>query len=217
MDFFEAIRGRRSCREFLSQPVSGKDIETCLEAARLAPSGFNAQPWRFLVARRPKVRAALAESGFNQPCLGQAPAIAVLLGDRGAYRKRLRRAKELLDIGAMSRETLDAVEAECRENEGKAAAGDMDDDSVIRANCMLAGEHYVLAASALGLGCCWVLAFDPVLVSAAIMLDDRLNFPVALLPTGHPAGGPISPRPRYGIPDLAWKDEAGRPWEAGTA
>ncbi|MDR3077911.1 MAG: nitroreductase family protein [Planctomycetota bacterium] len=217
MDFFEVIRGRRSCREFLDRPVSGKDIETCLEAARLAPSAVNSQPWRFLVVRRPETRAALAEAGFGQPCLKLAPAIAVLLGDRGVHRKRLRRAKELADIGAISPEFLSLLESRHKTGKSRTGAGETENDVFIRANCMLAGEHYVLAATALGLGCCWVGAFDPAKVAAALKLDVSLNFPVALLPTGHPAGDPIPPRPRYGIPDLAWKDEAERPWEAGTA
>lgn len=214
MDFFEVVRNRRSCRQFLDKPVHGKDIETCLEAARRAPSATNAQPWRFLVARAPETRAALAEAGFNQPCLVQAPVITVLLGDRGLYKKRLRRAKELADVGALSEGTLSTLEARYKE---KPDGGREAHDLAIRLNCMLAGEHYVLAAEALELGCCWVMMFDPAGVGEALGLDPKFNFPVALLPTGYPAGEPPPPRPRYGLSDIAWNDEAGRPWVAGKA
>ena len=214
MDFFEVVRNRRSCRQFQDKPVSGKEIETCLEAARRAPSGTNSQPWRFLVARNPELRAALAEAGFNQPCLREAPVITVLLGDRGQFKKRLRRAKELADLGALTDETLDALEERYKGMEGAPREAN---DLAIRLNCMLAGEHYVLAAEALELGCCWVLMFDPAKVSEALGLDSKYNFPVALLPTGYPAGEPPPPRPRYSISDIAWNDEAGRPWVAGTA
>ncbi|MDR2391147.1 MAG: nitroreductase family protein [Planctomycetota bacterium] len=217
MDFFETIRGRRSCREFLDRPVSGKDIETCLEAARLAPSGTNAQPWRFLAVRKPELRIALAEAGYGQPCLRLAPAIIVLLGDRGIYLKRLRRAKELADIGAVNSETLAAVEAGYKKRQDGGSGDGVPDDVAIRANCMLAGEHYVLAATAIGLGCCWVGAFDAEKVREILKFNPKYNFPVALLPTGYPAGDLPPPRPRYSISDIAWKDEAGRPWEAGTA
>ncbi len=81
---------------------------------------------------------------------------------------------------------------------------------------MLAGEHYVLAAAALELGCCWVGMFDAAKVAEALKLDEKYNFPVALLPTGYPKGGMPPPRPRYGLSDMAWKDEAGRPWIAGS-
>lgn len=214
MDFFEVIRNRRSCRAFIDKPVSGKDIETCLEAARIAPSGTNAQPWRFLVAREPEVRAKLVEAGHNQPVLQQAPVITVLLGDRGIYKKRLRRAKELADVGALSVETLTSVE---RIYQGKADSNKEANDFTIRANCMLAGEHYALAATALELGCCWVGFFDPAKVEKALNLEHKYNFPIALLPTGYPAGEIPPPRPRYSIADIAWKDEVNRPWTPGTA
>lgn len=214
MDFFEVVRSRRSCREFRDKPVSGKDIETCLEAARRAPSGTNSQPWRFLVARKPEIRAALAEAGFNQPCLKQAPVITVLLGDRSVYKKRLRRAKELADLGALTDDTLQTLEKRYQDASGAPREAN---DLAIRLNCMLAGEHYVLAAAALELGCCWVMMFDPAKVSEALGLEPKYNFPVALLPTGYPAGEAAPPRPRYSISDIAWNDEAGRPWMAGNA
>ncbi|MCC8189487.1 MAG: nitroreductase family protein [Planctomycetes bacterium] len=209
MDFFEVIRSRRSCREFSDRAVDDQDIEACLEAARQAPSGTNSQPWRFFVCTRPETRAALAAAGYNQPCLRLAPVITVLLGDRGIYKKRLRRAKELADIGAVTGETLSAIERRYREKPEGAREGN---DQAIRLNCMLAGEHYVLAAAALGLGCCWVMMFDAEVVAQALQLDPKYNFPVALLPTGHPAGAGAPPRPRYSLADIAWRDEAGRPW-----
>jgi nitroreductase len=50
MDVFEAIRTRRSIREFSPEPVRAEDVERILDAARHAPSAGNGQPWRFLVA-----------------------------------------------------------------------------------------------------------------------------------------------------------------------
>ena len=51
MDFFEAIRKRRSIRRFTAEPVREDDLLTMLEAARLAPSSHNQQPWHFIVIR----------------------------------------------------------------------------------------------------------------------------------------------------------------------
>lgn len=213
MDFFDVIRGRRSVRSFKARPVQGKDIETCLEAARLAPSATNAQPWRLLVARSPQKLAALAAAGHNQPCLQQAPVITVLLGDRSVYRKRLRRAKELADVGAVNPETMKSLESRYKD---KPEASREENDMAIRCQCMLAGEHYVLAAAALGLGCCWVGAFDADQVCQALGLDPKQNFPVALLPTGVAAEETPPPRPRYSISDIAWNDEPNLPWTPGT-
>ncbi|MCC8164878.1 MAG: nitroreductase family protein [Planctomycetes bacterium] len=213
MDFFEVVRSRRSCREFSDDPVPSKDIETCLEAARLAPSATNSHPWRFLVAKKADFRAALAEAGFNQPLLKQAPVITVLLGDRGIYKKPLRRANELADVGALSTETLATLEVKYKE---KPESSREMNDAAIRVNCMIAGEHYVLAATALGLGTCWVGLFDSEKVMEILRLDPKYNFPIAFLPTGRPARELPPPRPRYSLSDVAWRDEMGRPWVAGS-
>ena len=51
MELFTAMHTRRSIRKFTSQPVSDDDIRKILEAAMMAPSAGNAQPWQFIVAR----------------------------------------------------------------------------------------------------------------------------------------------------------------------
>jgi nitroreductase len=52
MELDEAIRGRRSVRQFCPEPVPRADVEAMLEAACWAPSSTNLQPWRFLVVLR---------------------------------------------------------------------------------------------------------------------------------------------------------------------
>jgi len=49
MEVLEAMRGRKSTRAFLDRPVARETVESILEAARWAPSGVNAQPWRVAV------------------------------------------------------------------------------------------------------------------------------------------------------------------------
>ncbi|MGQ9478716.1 MAG: nitroreductase family protein [Thermoproteota archaeon] len=56
MEVFEAIETRRSIRVFQDKPVKGEKLMKILEAARLAPSAGNRQPWRFIVVTNPKVR-----------------------------------------------------------------------------------------------------------------------------------------------------------------
>jgi nitroreductase len=48
MDLFEAIKGRRSCRNFSPDPVPEDDLGKILEAGTWAPSPLNAQPWEFI-------------------------------------------------------------------------------------------------------------------------------------------------------------------------
>jgi nitroreductase len=51
MDIFDAIRGRKSIRRFKQTPVPDEDIRKILDAARLAPSANNSQPWSFIVIK----------------------------------------------------------------------------------------------------------------------------------------------------------------------
>ena len=49
MDALEAIRQRRSVREYTGDPIPREDLETIVDAARLAATGGNQQPWDFIV------------------------------------------------------------------------------------------------------------------------------------------------------------------------
>ena len=53
MDVFEAIKGRRSIRQFTDEPIGGDSLEKLLDAARWAPSAGNQQRWRFVVVTSP--------------------------------------------------------------------------------------------------------------------------------------------------------------------
>ena len=81
MDVFEAIAARRSVRRYKPEPIPEESIGRIMEAARLAPSAGNRQPWRFVVTKDPGVRRALARAANNQDFVGQAPAVITVLGD----------------------------------------------------------------------------------------------------------------------------------------
>ncbi len=55
----KVIQDRRSIREYSPDPVSDHDLDLILEAARQAPSGENAQPWRFIVVKDDLTRKKL--------------------------------------------------------------------------------------------------------------------------------------------------------------
>ena len=61
MDFFEVIRKRRSIRRFTDAPVADDDLLAMLEAARLAPSPQNQEPWHFIVIRDQELRKTLKD------------------------------------------------------------------------------------------------------------------------------------------------------------
>ncbi|MDP8212531.1 MAG: nitroreductase family protein [Candidatus Zapsychrus exili] len=66
MNFLDLVKKRYSCRKYDSaRPVSDEVISRCLEAARLAPSACNSQPWKFIVVKTPKLKEELVSKAFT--------------------------------------------------------------------------------------------------------------------------------------------------------
>ncbi|MGF3521928.1 MAG: nitroreductase family protein [Candidatus Bathyarchaeia archaeon] len=83
MDVFEAIHKRRSVRSYEPKAVSRETLEKLLEAARLAPSARNLQPWHFVVVTDPQRRKALGRGVFAR-FLSKVPVVIVACGDQKA-------------------------------------------------------------------------------------------------------------------------------------
>lgn len=81
MEVFEAITKRRSIRKYKPEPVPEEKLKIILEAARLAPSGGNRQPWQFVVVRNPERKKALGRAANNQKFVADAGVIIIALGD----------------------------------------------------------------------------------------------------------------------------------------
>lgn len=75
MDVMEAIRKRRSVRDYEPRPIPREILESVTEALRLAPSACNFQPWRFVIVTDPDVRRRLAAACRNQRFIAEAPVI----------------------------------------------------------------------------------------------------------------------------------------------
>lgn len=61
-DFFDLCARRQATRGFADKPLEHDKIVKCIEAARLCPSGCNAQPWKFIVVESPEKVAQVAEA-----------------------------------------------------------------------------------------------------------------------------------------------------------
>jgi len=86
MDLLPAIQQRFSTHAFLPDPVSPEAIERILEAGRRAPSAKNRQPWRFVVVQQDDYRAKIQDAAYNEPWVGQAPAIIAVCSTNIDYR-----------------------------------------------------------------------------------------------------------------------------------
>ncbi len=75
MDFLGLVRSRYACRSYLPQPIEEEKLARVLEAVRLAPSGSNRQPWKFVLVRDPQVKRALVHACANQRFIASAPLV----------------------------------------------------------------------------------------------------------------------------------------------
>ena len=80
-DVADAIRERRSIRRFTSDEIPDATLSRLLEAACLAPSAGNRQPWFFYIVRNADVRQNLAEAAFGQKFLTEAPVVIVICAE----------------------------------------------------------------------------------------------------------------------------------------
>lgn len=179
-----------------------------LEAARLAPSASNRQPWRFLVVRDREIKRQLSRICLEQRFIEEAPVIIVCFGDLDRYSiiAKKKRRQELVDSGAMSTASGRFADPEFVAHFDSLPAPPREQLATpLVANTYIALEHLVLMATALGLSTCWVGAFeDPAAINRLFGLVDTL-LPVAVIPVGYAAGEIPPPRPRLPLEEILVK------------
>ena len=117
----ELIGERRSIRKYIDRPVEREKLETVIEAARLAPSACNAQPWRFVVISEPEIRKKLIEEGLGGVVVSNswamtAPVVIVACSDLNLFTHNIAERVQgveyhLIDMGiALEHIALKAVE-----------------------------------------------------------------------------------------------------------
>src|ERR1700678_2301050 len=85
----QAIRDRRATPSFDGEPIPASDLRQILDAGLHAPSGYNMQPWRFIVVQHPEQRKRLRAASYNQAKVEEASAVIVACGDADGWRRDL--------------------------------------------------------------------------------------------------------------------------------
>lgn len=90
MEFYEVVRTRRSVRSYKPDPVPDEVLKRVLEAVRIAPSGSNRQPWKFIIVKDEELKKKVAECCHGQMFITEAPIVIVACGynihyNRGGY------------------------------------------------------------------------------------------------------------------------------------
>jgi len=151
MDFYELITKRQSERQYDAQPVESEKIMQCIEAARLAPSACNAQPWKFIVIDEPELKKQLANAiagvGMNKFAFDAPVIVAIVLEKPNVMSKigSVLKGKEytLMDVG-------------------------------------IAATHFCLQATDLGLGTCIIGWFDEKKVRKLLKIPNKKRIPLLL-------------------------------------
>ena len=174
MAFLELVRTRRSTRKYSARPVPRGAIDRCLEAARLAPSACNSQPWYFIVVDDQKLKDEFAGKAFSgiysmNAFVKDAPVLIAVVTERsnyiahlGGYFKGVQYS--LIDIG-------------------------------------IACEHLVLQAEEEKLGTCWLGWFDEKAAKRILGLpkDKKIDIIISMGYSEEAAG---ADRPRKSLEEI---------------
>jgi nitroreductase len=207
----KVIQDRRSIREFTKDPVSDQDLDMILEAARQAPSGENAQPWRFIVVKDETMRKKMgAIAGGGSGRRFTAEFVTKKMQER--FTNLQDEAKKKAAFEKLTSGQVSAFMAEAPVNIvvcGKKDVWDMPYDT------SAAIENILLMVTALGLGACWVIA-------PCIDIRDEERMKVLLgIPEGYKAVSVLSvghqtrphrQRPRIPSKELVFTETWGEPY-----
>jgi nitroreductase len=176
-NFFELVEKRRAIRKYKQFDIPDEDLKKILNAARLAPSAENSQPWRFIIVKNQDTKELLAKPS-TQSFIANANAIVVVLGD---------------------------PKASCCPTA----------QTWITRDPMIAAEHLVLAATALGYGTCWIANYESrpkewvTEVKRTLKIPEEMHI-VVLVAIGVPDETP-SPRSRKSLKETSFTEVYGNP------
>jgi len=191
MNVKEAIETRRSIRKFKETPLEEGVLLELLEAARLAPSGTNIQPWRFIAVTSPEMRKSLTQCTIGMSFIEKAPLVMVCCADRTALEARGERIRELALAGAFEDTEIAGTLTDPKNRPMRDEAAAL---AYVNLNAAIAIEHMILRGVELGLGSCWIMMFNQRKVRELLKLPEELHV-TALVPFGYPDQSP-PPRPR---------------------
>ncbi|MCL2287915.1 MAG: nitroreductase family protein [Candidatus Bathyarchaeota archaeon] len=161
MDVFEAIKNRRSVRQFTNQTVPDEMVDKLVEAARMAPTAKNAQAFQLVIVRQAETKELLSRAAFGQVQVQTASVVFVVCAD-------LRRAMD--------------------------SCGDRGRSLYCIQDAAAVTQNVLLVAYSLGLGACWIGAFDEEVVKKVVNTPVDMR-PVVMISIGYPAESPLQ-RPR---------------------
>lgn len=205
------IQDRRSIRDYTDEPVAESDLDLIFEAGRQAPSGENAQPWRFIIVRDDTTRTLLGDiAGGGSGRRFTAEYVTKKMEERFTTLEDEEKKKavfEKLTSGKVSTFLANAPVniVVC----GKKDVWDLPYDT------SAAIENMLLMVTALDLGACWVIApctdiRDEERLKALLDVPEGFKI-ISIIAIGHPKR-PHKPRPRIQRHELVFDEKWGTPY-----
>ncbi len=185
-----------------------EDLRQILEAGLAAPSGYNMQPWRFVVVQSPEGKRRLRAASYNQGKVEEASCVIVACGDTDGWRKDLDQMLELGRAGGMP----ESYAAQARSSvPGYLQSFSPEQMRVwLCKQVMLAYTHMMLMAEVLGYDTAPMEGFEQDRVHEALRLPISY-FAVAMLCVGHLRGADKFNGGRFELKHTVFGEEYGKP------
>ncbi|OBJ52756.1 nitroreductase family protein, partial [Mycobacterium sp. 1423905.2] len=144
-DVWEVMSTARTIRRFTDEPVDDATLTRCLEAARWAPSGANAQGWRFIVLRSPQQRAVVAEAAAQALAVIE-PVYGMSRPDPHDHSRRARTNRATYELHDRAGEFVSVLFTQLHYPTAS--------ELLLGGSIFPAMQNFLLAARAQGLGAC---------------------------------------------------------------
>jgi len=175
MALIDLMHQRCSVRRYASRPIPPEDLKMCLEAARLAPSACNSQPWHFILIDEPELKGRVADRIFSgiysmNKFAKEAPVLVAVVSEK---------IKFLAALGGIVRDTQYSL-----------------------VDIGIACEHFVLQAQERGIGSCWIGWFDEKALKGVLKVpkDKKIDIVIAL---GYPVEEKTLPKVRKPLEEMS--------------
>jgi nitroreductase len=204
----QAIRERRATPSFEGDPIPASDLRQILDAGLHAPSGYNLQPWRFVVVQHLEQRRRLRAASYNQAKVEEASAVIVACGDRDGWRRDL---DEMLRMGRANG-MPESYAAQAANSVPAYLSGFSDVEMVgwLNKQVMLAFTSMMLMAEVMGYDTAPMEGFEQDKVCETLRLPMSYSV-VALLAIGRLKGPEKFDGGRFDISHTVFGEEYGKP------
>lgn len=208
----QVLLDRRATAHFKSDPVPEEYLEAILRFATQSPSGYNLQPWRFLVVREKENRLRLQKAAIGQAKVGEAPVVVIAFAIRENWKKYV---DSIFQEGVRR----GAVKADEVENTKAAAIKFLDHFPAavwLNRHTMIAFTTMMLVAEAYGLDTAPMEGFDPEEVKAEFALPPEAEV-IGLLAIGFAKAPDKIYGGRLALEEVVHEEEFGRSWRGKNA